>query len=170
MPTIVSAIIIYAVIIGFTRLFGLRSFSKMSSFDFAMTIAVGTVLSSTIISKNTSIWQGSIALLCLYVLQTTIAWLRRRFNWFSDLVDNEPLLLMKGSEILHENLKKAHLSEDDLRSKLREANVLHYGQVKAVVFETTGDISVLHSDKKDVEFDVSLLQNVRDYELLITKG
>ena len=165
-PTILSAIIIYAVIIGLTRLFGLRSFSKMSSFDFAMTIAVGTVLSSTIISKDTSVWQGFAALLSLYLLQTAVAWLRRKFDWFSEAVDNDPLLLMRGSEILHENLKKAHLSEDDLRSKLREANVLNYQQVKAVVFETTGDISVLHSDKEDVKFDISLLQNVRDHDLL----
>ena len=165
-PTILSAIVIYAVIIGLTRLFGLRSFSKMSSFDFAMTIAVGTVLSSTIISKDTSVWQGITALLSLYALQTLVAWLRRKFDWFSEAVDNDPLLLMQGSKILHENLKKAHLSEDDLRSKLREANVLNYGQVKAVVFETTGDISVLHSDREDVKFDISLLQNVRDHDLL----
>ena len=165
-PTILSAIIIYAVIIAFTRLFGLRSFSKMSSFDFAMTIAVGTVLSSTIISKDTSVWQGITALFMLYVLQTAIAWLRRKFGWFSEAVDNDPLLLMQGSKILHENLKKAHLSEADLRSKLREANVLNYHQVKAVVFETTGDISVLHSDKENVEFDISLLQGVKDHHLL----
>ena len=105
--TVVSAIFIYAVIIGYTRLFGLRSFSKMSSFDFAMTIAVGTMLSSTIISKDTSIWQGAVALLMLYLLQTSVAWLRRKFNWFSEAVDNTPLLLMRSGEILHDNLKKA---------------------------------------------------------------
>jgi len=40
---------------------------------------------------------------------------------------------------------------------LREANVLHYGQVKAVVLETTGEISVLHGNE---EFDDSLLEGV----------
>jgi uncharacterized membrane protein YcaP (DUF421 family) len=164
-PTIISAIIIYAVIIAFTRLFGLRSFSKMSSFDFAMTIAVGTILSSTIISKDTSVWQGITALFMLYLLQTLIAWLRRKSEWVSEAVDNDPLLLMRGSEILHDNLKKSHLSESDLRAKLREANVINLSQVKAVIFETTGDISVLHSDRDDVDFDVSLLQGVEGSDL-----
>ena len=41
--------------------------------------------------------------------------------------------------------KRYHdIDVDDLRAKLREANVIHMGQVRAVVFETTGDVSVLH--------------------------
>jgi len=39
-----SAAGIYAAVIACTRISGLRSFSKMSSFDFAMTIGIGTLL------------------------------------------------------------------------------------------------------------------------------
>ncbi|MEO0333444.1 MAG: DUF421 domain-containing protein, partial [Bacteroidota bacterium] len=49
-PTFISATLIYLLVILYTRLFGLRSFSKMSSFDFAMTIAVGTLLASAIVN------------------------------------------------------------------------------------------------------------------------
>ncbi len=161
-PTVISAVLIYAVIILFTRLFGLRSFSKMSSFDFAMTIAVGSVLSSTIISKDTSVAQGAVALLMLFGMQTAIAWLRRRFGGFSEAVDNQPLLLMRGHEVLSDNLRKANLSENDLRAKLREANVLNYTQVRAVVFETTGDVSVLYASQPDDTLDPELLKNVQD--------
>ncbi len=165
-PTLISACLVYIIIILYTRIFGLRSFSKMSSFDFAMTIAIGSLLASTAVNKSTSVAQGGVALLALFFLQTAIAFLRRKFNWFSKAIDNQPVLLMRGSQILHDNLKKVHLSEDDLRSKLREANVLNYSQVKAVVFETTGDVSVLHSGKDDVHFDLDLLKNVRDMERL----
>ena len=34
----------------------------------------------------------------------------------------------------------------DLVAKLREANVLDFSSVRAVVFEATGDISVLHGE------------------------
>ncbi len=160
-PTLISACLVYMIIILYTRIFGLRSFSKMSGFDFAMTIAIGSLLASTAVNKSTTVFQGGTALLALFFLQTAIAFLRRKFTWFSKAVDNKPILLMRGSEILHDNLKKAHVSEDDLRSKLREANVLNYSQVKAVVFETTGDVSVLHSDKDEVHFDLDLLKNVQ---------
>ncbi len=160
LPTFVSAVLLYFLVILYTRIFGLRSFSKMSSFDFAMTVAVGTMLASAIVNKSPSVVQSGIALLSLYLLQSIIALLRQRVSWFNESVDNQPILLMDGSKILSKNLKKAQLTEDDLRSKLREANVWNYSQVKAVVFETTGDVSVLHTSQ-DTELDPDILQGVR---------
>lgn len=147
-------------VILYTRLFGLRSFSKMSSFDFAMTVAIGTLLASAIVNKSPSVTQAGVGLLSLYLIQLAVAVLRQKLGWFNQAVDNQPVLLMDGPEILHGNLKKAQLTEADLRSKLREANVLNYNQVKAVVFETTGDVSVLHSDQ-DVKLDADILQGVQ---------
>lgn len=53
------------------------------------------------------------------------------------------------------------VTESDLRAKLREANVLELSQVQAVVFETTGDIAVLHSDKASQTVEAWLLEDVR---------
>ena len=36
------------------------------------------------------------------------------------------------------------MTEADLRAKLREANVLAMDEIRAVVMESTGDVSVLH--------------------------
>ena len=160
LPILVSAVLIYGIVILYTRLFGLRSFSKMSSFDFAMTVAVGTMLASAIVNKSPSVVQSGVALLSLYLLQLLVAILRQKLGWFSSVVDNQPLLIMDGSTILRENLKKAQLTESDLRAKLREANVLNYDQVKAVVFETTGDVSVLHTSQ-DTKLDSDILQGVQ---------
>lgn len=140
-----SAVGIYFAVILFTRLAGKRSFSKMSSFDFAMTVAVGSIIATTVLSADVSLVQGITGLAVVYLLQLGAA-IMRRFSWFQKTIDNSPLLLMEGSKIINENLKKARVTEGDLRSKLREANVLNLNQVKAVVFETTGDISVLHSE------------------------
>lgn len=147
----INAIGIYVAVILFTRIAGKRSFSKMSSFDFAMTVAIGSILASTVLSSSVSLLQGIVGLAAVYALQISAAILRR-FKFFSNLIDNEPLLLMDGSTILQHNLKKARVTNDDLRAKLREANVINLSQVRAVVFETTGDISVLHAgDAKILE-------------------
>ncbi|MCF4100819.1 DUF421 domain-containing protein [Gillisia sp. M10.2A] len=141
----ISAVGIYAAVIIFTRIAGKRSFSKMSSFDFAMTVAIGSIIASTVLSKSVSLLQGVVGLAIVYVLQISAA-LLRRFEVFQKAIDNTPLLLMDGEKILEHNLRKARVTESDLRSKLREANVIQLSQVKAVIFETTGDISVLHCD------------------------
>lgn len=156
---LLTAVGIYLAVILFTRLAGKRSFSKMSSFDFAMTVAVGSVIASTILSKSVSLWEGITGLAAIYILQMAVA-LLREIKWIHRAVDNTPRLLMDGNEILRENLKRSRVSEDDLRSKLREANVLNLDQVRAVIFEVTGDVSVLHSRDSNEELDDWLLKNV----------
>ncbi|HAD96917.1 MAG TPA: DUF421 domain-containing protein [Cryomorphaceae bacterium] len=155
---ILTTFAVYITLILFTRLAGKRSFSKMSSFDFAMTVAIGSLLASTILSSSISLAEGIVGLAAVYTLQMTAA-LLRRYPGFKNAIDNQPLLLMKGTEILYDNLKKARVAEGDLRSKLREANVIELSQVKAVIFETTGDISVLHT-ADSTKLDQWLLQDV----------
>ncbi|PTX44672.1 uncharacterized protein DUF421 [Christiangramia gaetbulicola] len=157
---VLTAIGIYLATIIFTRLAGKRSFSKMSSFDFAMTVALGSMIATTVLSKSVSLWDGVVGLGIIYVLQLSVAILRR-FNVIKKVVDNEPLLLMDGKEILHENLNKARVTEEDLRSKLREANVIRLSEVRAVVFEATGDISVLHTGDENEELEEWLIKDVK---------
>jgi uncharacterized membrane protein YcaP (DUF421 family) len=156
---IISFMGIYIAVILFTRFFGKRSFSKMSSFDFAMTVAIGSIIATTVLSSSVSLPEGVIGLLTVYILQLGAAYFRR-YSWFRKLIDNQPLLLMQGKEILYDNLKKARVTEGDLRSKLREANVLRLSQVRAVIFETTGDIVVLHSEDKQSEVEKWLIEDV----------
>lgn len=153
-----SALGIYLSVIIMTRICGKRSFSKMSSFDFAMTVAVGSIIATTVLSQSVSMLQGITGLVVVYLLQIGAALVRRNKK-IRQLMDNSPMLLMDGATILEDNLRKTRVTRGDLRSKLREANVTRLSQVRAVVFETTGDISVLH-EKDDGELDLWLLKDV----------
>ncbi len=131
-------------IVAYIRIAGLRSFSKMSSFDFAVTVAFGSLLASVAMSRS-SLADGLAAGATLLGVQVVVAIGRSRFG-LSSIVDNQPLLLMANGRMLTDNLRIARVTPDDIRAKLREANALDYDQVHAVVLETTGDISVLHGD------------------------
>lgn len=154
----VSTIAVYAAVIAYTRFFGLRTFSKMSAFDFAMTIALGSLFASAISSPSPSILLSLFAFLLLFSGQKLIA-IARRSTSLRHLIDNDPILLMVDGRILEENLRRTNVTEGDLLAKLREANVLDFLQVKAVVFETTGDVSVLHG-QPDEELNPALLGGV----------
>ena len=157
---VLTAIGIYISTIICTRIAGKRSFSKMSSFDFAMTVAIGSIVATTIVSKSVSLFDGIVGLIITYGLQLGMAYLRR-FKPIEKMIDNSPLLLMDKQEILHKNLRKVRVTEDDLRSKLREANVLELSQVRAVVMEATGDIAVLHTCDTNQKVEDFILQNVK---------
>lgn len=153
-----SALGIYLTVILMTRICGKRSFSKMSSFDFAMTVAVGSIIATTILSKSVSLMDGVIGTIAVYLLQLGAAFIRRN-DTVKKVMDNKPLLLMDGPVILEDNLRKGRVAKSDLRAKLREANIVELSEVKAVVFETTGDISVLHK-KHDRPIEDFLMEDV----------
>ena len=142
---ILTTVGIYATIILLTRLNGLRSFSKMSGFDFAMTVAIGSLFATTIATETPPLFQSAVALATIFACQRAVAFLRVRDSGLRRLIDNEPMLLMDGATVLHDNLAQVRVTEKDLYGKLREANVVNLKQVRAVVFESTGDISVLCS-------------------------
>lgn len=154
-----STFCIYVAVIFYTRLFGKRSFSKMSSFDFAMTVAVGSMIATTILSESVSFLEGAVALLVVYALQLAAAFLRR-YKWFSKITDNQPTMVMDGQTLLRDNMKAVRVTEGDIRSKLREANVVKLSEIKAVIFESTGDMVVLHKNNEDA-IDDWLLKDVQ---------
>ncbi len=158
---LVSALAVYLVVIAYIRLAGLRSMSKMSSFDFVMTVAVGAIVGSVAVAGQ-NLSHGLVALGVLFAAQVLVAVLRRRAG-LGKVVDNDPLLLMAGAEIIEENMRRGHLTTSELHAKLREANVLNPSQIKAVVLETTGDVSVLHGD---AELDPGLFTGVVGAERL----
>lgn len=141
---VLSGLGILTATIIMTRIVGLRTFSKMSSFDFAITVATGSIIASITVT-SASLANGVIGLATLLALQWTIAWLRRH-SQAAKVVDNTPRLLMVDGEFVPGALTHARVTRDDVLAKLREANCLRLSDARAVVLETTGDISVLHGD------------------------
>lgn len=158
---ILSTVGIYVALILFTRFAGVRTFSKMSSFDFAVTVAIGSLIASTILTESPPLFQAIVAMATLFVIQMSIAGFRET-SFVRNLVDNKPILLMRNTTMLEANMKKAKVTREDVLGKLREANVTQFSQIKAVVMETTGDISVLHHHEKDHELEEELLEDVRE--------
>jgi uncharacterized membrane protein YcaP (DUF421 family) len=157
---VVTTVGIYAALLLFTRTAGLRSFSKLSSFDFAITVAMGSVVATVILSEDPPLVQGVVGLASLFAIQSLVAVLRNRFGRVRWAVDNTPLLLMAGSEVIPENLHAAQMTRDDLRAKLREANVIDRDHIRAVVMESTGDVSVLHAPSDGPDLDPDVLRGV----------
>ena len=64
-----SVLLIYVILMLIVRANGLRSFSKMSGHDFAVTVAIGSILATTVVAKEPSILQGALAIAALLSFQ-----------------------------------------------------------------------------------------------------
>lgn len=133
----------------------------MTSFDFVMTVATGSLLAGAAQANEwTGFAQAMLAMAALFCAQFIIAKTRRAADRFEDAIQNEPILLMQDGKFNEQALQDERVARSDVYAKLREANVLEMAKVRAVVLETTGDISVLHGDTLEAD----LLKNVRASE------
>jgi uncharacterized membrane protein YcaP (DUF421 family) len=149
------------VIIVLVRCVGLRSFSKMTAFDFVITIATGSLLATAATATGWSgFLQTVVAIAALMGVQVVLALVRRNSDAAGRAMENAPLLLMRDGVFLDAALASSRVTRADVFAKLREANALDLSTVRAVVLETTGDISVLHGST----VEATLLDGVRSPE------
>ena len=155
---IVRTFLIMFAIIAASRIFGLRSFSKMSGFDFPVAVALGSVLASAVTAPDQSVWVPILAIVALFIWQMIVAPLRQRFRKLERVVDNRPLLVMEDGKVLDDNLRLGGMTRFDLWAKLREANVARVEDVRIAVIEAAGEFTVVYGTD---EVSPELLEDVR---------
>ena len=139
-------------VVVLVRILGLRSFSKMTAFDFVATIAMGSLLAAAATATN---WRGFaqavLALAFLLAAQWMLALARIKSGRLRRLIANTPVLLMEDGVFCEAALRSTRVAREDVLAKIRGANALDLRKVRAVILENTGDISVLHGDTLDEE-------------------
>ena len=138
---LVGGLIAYGTIVLLTRVSGQRVFSKIWSFDMAVTVSIGSLLASITLTKSVSLVAGVIALLVVFSLQLVMA--KARETKLLRATANPPILLMDGPHFIAENLKSAKVTRKDVIAALRQSGVTQFDQVQAVVLESNGEMSVL---------------------------
>ena len=154
---IVSALCIYVSLILFSRLVGPRSFSQLTAFDFAVTVALGAIVGATT-TGGVPLINGIAALATLFILRWLVARFRR--HGLTKAVDNSPLMIMDGPKILPEYLERGKITEADLLQSLRKKGITRLDQVRAVIMERDGSISVLTTE---TPLDPYLLKGVKGH-------
>lgn len=140
------------------RLVGLRAFSKATAFDFAATIATGSLIAQAGTRSDWSAYvQSMAAIAAIFFVQYLLARGRQYSRRFAQFVDNQPVLLMENGEFLDAAMRTTRITHSTLLEKLRAANVRGLADVRAVVLEKTGDLTVMTT----AHFDAELLQGVR---------
>ncbi|TYC52626.1 DUF421 domain-containing protein [Rhodobacterales bacterium] len=135
-------------VILLVRFNGLRSFSKMTSYDFVMTLATGSLLAALVQADTwSSVSQVVFGLAGLFIIQHLIARLQVFSPSFDEAISNAPLMIVRNGEIDLRAMHSIRMSKASLFSKLRGANVSDLSNVRAVVVETTGDVSVIQGSK-----------------------
>jgi uncharacterized membrane protein YcaP (DUF421 family) len=141
--TAVIGIVAYAALVFLLRVSGKRTLSKMNAFDFVITVALGSTLATVLLSEDTALTKGVLALALLIFLQFMITWLSVRSKTISRLVKAEPRFLFRNGEFMWQAMKSERINEGEILQAMRSQGVPDKEQVQAVVLESDGSLSIL---------------------------
>ncbi len=140
---IIIAISSYIGVVVLLRISGKRTLSKWNSFDFIVTIALGSVLASLILSKDVSLSEGITALAVLILLQFIVTKISVHSKFMRDVVKGEPTLLLLEGEFIEKALLKTRVTESEVLATIRASGIGAIEDVGAVVLETDGSFTVI---------------------------
>lgn len=141
--TLAVGVLGYASLIVLVRLFGKRSLAKLNAFDLVVTVALGSTLATLLLSRQTTLAQGVLALALLLALQWLMSWLSVRSQQVARLIRAEPTLVLRDGEFLREAMRRQRVNESDIRQAIRSAGTEAPADVAAVILESDGSLSVI---------------------------
>ena len=154
----IMAICAYVAMVVLLRVSGNRTLSKMSAFDFVVTVALGSSLATVILSNDVTLAMGVTAFAVLISLQFIVTWLSVRIPALRRIVTGEPMLLLYRGQFLERSLRRTRVAREEVHAALRQQGLRSLDDAEAVILETDGSITVVHQGQTSGE---STLKHVR---------
>lgn len=136
-------LIIYLYLILLVRLFGRRQLGQLTVIDLLVIVLLGSAVETAMINGNTALRAGLASAATLLLVNFLLAKLFLRFKRLRHLVGSGPLLVVHDGHFVEENLKRAGLTEDDVREALRGREQSDVAKVRFAILEVDGTINVV---------------------------
>ncbi len=132
--------ILYFSILFMTRLMGPRQVGIVSAFNFITHAGMAHVATARMVNPESSLTAALVIIVVAYSLSLLFSWIDFKFpSW----VGTSPISLVKNGQLIQSNLKKSHITIDDLFAQLRLKKVHILSDVAEAVLEPMGELSVI---------------------------
>ncbi len=135
----------YGALIAVLRVSGKRTLSKWNAFDFVVTIALGSILATIVLSKDVRLVEGITAFALLVGLQFILTWIAVRSHKADKLFKSSPTLLLRRGKFIDEKMLATRVTESEVLAAVRASGSASLKDIEAVVLETDGSFSVVRS-------------------------
>lgn len=159
-----SAVLGFGVLLVFLRLAGKRTVAKFNAYDMVLTFTIGSLLASMILLKDVKILEGIFAMGVLTLLDWSVTTFAMRFDGFRHWLKAEPRLLVYNGQYQFSNMKRERIVQEEVLMFMRQNGVHKIEDVKAMVLETAGDVSVLTIKGDEASLTRSLRQSGVDVD------
>ena len=141
-----TTVLLYALIVATVRVLGIRAISHFNNFDWIVTVAIGAVCGSSIVSTEISAVQGALAVVMLFAVQFAITFSASHNDRVAKVVKEEPRVLVRDGKLDRELMERERLTEGEVLAEVRGKGLDNLTDAKLVVLETDATVSVVPED------------------------
>ncbi|MGI8450309.1 MAG: DUF421 domain-containing protein [Streptosporangiaceae bacterium] len=138
----VKAVLLYATALAGLRLGARRTLAQMAPFDFVTAVAMGAIIGRTATAIGTSYVQGAVAVVTLIAAHRVVS-LLRFYPAVRRVTDHRIRILADHGRIRRRQLWVCGLTESDLWSELRQQGIASLDDVRLVLYERAGGLTVV---------------------------
>jgi uncharacterized membrane protein YcaP (DUF421 family) len=120
-----------------------RDIGSVGIADLLIVVIVADASQNAMAGEYRSVTDGMILVATLIVWNLMLDWLSYVFPAFSRFAEPPPLRLIKDGRMLRRNMRRELITEDELKSKLREAGIESLSTVKEAFLEPDGQLSFI---------------------------
>ena len=154
---VLATVIAFVTLFSFLRISGKRTLAKLNAFDFVVTVALGSTLSYMMLAMVPLV-EGSIVLFLIIILRYIFAWTARSSKKMERLINAVPSLIYYDGVFIEKTMAKEAITKGEIFSTIRKSGIDQIEDVKAVVMELNGQITVV---KKSNRSGSSSLDDIR---------
>ncbi len=135
--------VIYLFLIAMLRLVGKRQMGQLNAIDLIVIILLGSAVETSMVAGDVSLPAGLVCVTVLLVLNKAFAYCLLRSRRWRHIVLGSPIVLVNHGHLVYENLKRAGLTEQDVREALREREETRLQNIQTAILETDGTVTVI---------------------------
>ena len=143
-----ATVLTYVYVIALVRLSGKRTVASLTSFDWILNVAVGSLIAVAMTSPD-KFWEVNLSILLVVALQWTASKLAFASRGVSAVLTAEPSLLVHQGRFMRDAMARARVNEDEIATALRAAGITRLEEAGAVIMETGGALRVMTAKTLD---------------------
>lgn len=145
---LIRTIILYFLVLIAIRIMGKSELSEMSPFQLVIIFMIAELAAIPIESTAVPLLNGIAAIFALLFLQTLISTISIKCEWFKNLINGKPSILIENGEINQKELRALRITLNDLMEQLRIQNIPALSDVEYAIMESNGELSVIPKSAK----------------------
>lgn len=133
----------YVALVVLLRLGGKRVLAKLNAFDLVVTVALGSMLATAVLSQDVRYADAVTGMVLLVLAQWLVTRVTTSLPGGRRFVNAEPTLVLRRGELLEPALSRTRLTRGEVLQAVRSAGQGGLDSVAAVVLEPDGTLSVI---------------------------